>query len=225
MLSVCTKEFLSHPIEDKKHSLIEHLLEVAKKSDELFSQTKFVNRSLAYYSGLLHDIGKINPFYQEIFHETKNRKKVEEKMLEKYVQEHSRFSSRIADIVLQKSGLNYEIIEKLYKASQEGVRIRMIVRGICCLVPGIKGLSENIEVISILDKFLEHPRVYIFENSGQRKVYISSADFMTRNLENRVEVSCPIYDSNLQKEIIDVCRAQDFSPEKLKDILRQRYGG
>ena len=99
---------------------------------------------------------------------------------------------------------NYEIIEKLYKASQEGVRIRMIVRGICCLVPGIKGLSENIEVISILDKFLEHPRVYIFENSGQRKVYISSADFMTRNLENRVEVSCPIYDSNLQKEIIDV---------------------
>jgi len=113
MLSVCTKEFLSHPIEDKKHSLIEHLLEVAKKSDELFSQTKFVNRSLAYYSGLLHDIGKINPFYQEIFHETKNRKKVEEKMLEKYVQEHSRFSSRIADIVLQKSGLNYEIIEKI----------------------------------------------------------------------------------------------------------------
>ncbi len=80
----------------------------------------------------------------------------------------------------------------------------MIVRGICCLIPGVKGLSENIEVISVLDRFLEHPRVYIFQNSGERKVYISSADFMTRNLENRVEVSCPIYDTNLQNEITDV---------------------
>jgi len=113
MLSACTREFLSHPIEDKKHSLIEHLLEVAEKSDELFLQTKFSNFSLAYYSGLLHDIGKINPFYQEIFHETKNRKKVEEKALEKYVQEHSRFSARVTDIVLQKSGLNYDMIEKI----------------------------------------------------------------------------------------------------------------
>ena len=99
---------------------------------------------------------------------------------------------------------NYEIIEKLYQASQAGVKIRMIVRGICCLIPGVKGLSENIKVISVLDRFLEHPRVYIFQNSGERRVYISSADFMTRNLENRVEVSCPIYDINLQNEIADV---------------------
>ena len=80
----------------------------------------------------------------------------------------------------------------------------MIVRGICCLIPGVKGLSENIEVISILDRFLEHPRVFIFQNSGDKKVYISSADFMTRNLKSRVEVSCPIYDPDLQDEIIDV---------------------
>ena len=99
---------------------------------------------------------------------------------------------------------NYQIIEKLYQASQAGVKIRMIVRGICCLIPGVKGLSENIEVISILDRFLEHPRVFIFQNSGDRKVYISSADFMTRNLKSRVEVSCPIYDPDLQDEIIDV---------------------
>ena len=99
---------------------------------------------------------------------------------------------------------NYQIIEKLYQASQAGVKIRMIVRGICCLIPGIKGLSENIEVISILDRFLEHPRVFIFQNSGDKKVYISSADFMTRNLKSRVEVSCPIYDPDLQDEIIDV---------------------
>ena len=99
---------------------------------------------------------------------------------------------------------NYRIIEKLYQASQAGVKIRMIVRGICCLIPGVDGLSENIEVVSILDRFLEHPRVYIFQNSGEKKVFISSADFMTRNLENRVEVSCPVYDTNLQNEIIDV---------------------
>ena len=99
---------------------------------------------------------------------------------------------------------NYQIIEKLYQASQAGVKIRMIVRGICCLIPGVKGLSENIEVISILDRFLEHPRVFIFQNSGDKKVYISSADFMTRNLKSRVEVSCPIYDPDLQDEIIDV---------------------
>ena len=79
----------------------------------------------------------------------------------------------------------------------------MIVRGVCCLVPGVKGLSENIKVISVVDKYLEHPRVYIFKNAGDKKVYISSADWMTRNIENRVEVGCPIYDKDLQKEILD----------------------
>ena len=79
----------------------------------------------------------------------------------------------------------------------------MIVRGVCCLIPGVKGLSENIRVISVIDKFLEHPRVYMFENAGDKKIYISSADLMTRNIDNRVEVSCPIYDKELQKQIID----------------------
>ena len=78
----------------------------------------------------------------------------------------------------------------------------MIVRGICCLVPGIKGMSETIEVISIIDKFLEHTRLYTFCNDNEPKVYISSADWMTRNIENRVEVTCPIYDENIKKELI-----------------------
>lgn len=98
---------------------------------------------------------------------------------------------------------NYEIIDKLYTASQAGVKIEMIVRGICCLIPGIKGLSENIEVISIIDKFLEHPRVYIFGIPGKEKVFISSSDWMSRNLDNRVEVSVPIYDQDVKQEIID----------------------
>ena len=99
---------------------------------------------------------------------------------------------------------NFKMIEKLYEASNAGVPIKMIVRGICCLIPGVKGMSENIEVISVVDKFLEHPRVYHFTNLDKPKIYISSADFMTRNIENRVEVATPIYDLNLQQQIIDV---------------------
>lgn len=95
------------------------------------------------------------------------------------------------------------VIDKLYMASKAGVKIKLIVRGICCLNPGIEGISDNIEAISIVDKFLEHPRVYIFENGGNRKVYISSADLMTRNLDQRVEISCPIYDEDIKQELIE----------------------
>ena len=98
---------------------------------------------------------------------------------------------------------SYKMIDKLYEASRAGVKIQMIVRGICCLVPGIEGMSENIEVISIVDKFLEHPRLFIFGNGGTPKVYISSADWMTRNISFRVEVGCPIYDKSIQQELID----------------------
>jgi len=98
---------------------------------------------------------------------------------------------------------SYNMVDKLYEASNAGVKIQMIVRGICCLIPGIKGMSENIEVISIVDKFLEHSRLYVFGNNDNPKVYISSADWMTRNIENRVEVSCPIYDENIKKELLD----------------------
>ena len=99
---------------------------------------------------------------------------------------------------------SYSMIDKLYEASRAGVKIQMIVRGICCLIPGVKGMSENIEVISIIDKFLEHTRLYVFCNNGDNKVYISSADWMTRNIENRVEVSCPIYQDDIKQELLDV---------------------
>ncbi|NND62916.1 MAG: polyphosphate kinase 1 [Flavobacteriaceae bacterium] len=98
---------------------------------------------------------------------------------------------------------DFKIIDRLYEASRAGVQIQLIVRGICCLIPGVPGMSENIEVISIVDKFLEHPRMFIFENGGDPKYYISSADFMGRNLDNRVEISCPIYDPDIQQELLD----------------------
>ncbi|WP_291865632.1 polyphosphate kinase 1 [Maribacter sp.] len=98
---------------------------------------------------------------------------------------------------------SYKMIDKLYEASNAGVKIQLIIRGICCLIPGVKGMSENIEAISVVDKFLEHARVFVFGNNGDSKVYISSADWMTRNLDNRVEVGCPIYDEEIKKEILD----------------------
>ncbi|WP_452230179.1 MULTISPECIES: polyphosphate kinase 1 [unclassified Lacinutrix] len=98
---------------------------------------------------------------------------------------------------------SYKMIDKLYEASRAGVKIQLIIRGLCCLIPGKKGMSENIEVISIIDKFLEHTRLFVFCNDNDPKVYISSADWMTRNIENRVEVSCPIYDEEIKQELID----------------------
>ncbi len=109
-----------------------------------------------------------------------------------------------SEIILKLNSLtSNRFVNKLYEASNAGVKIKLIIRGICCLIPNLKNLSENIEVISIVDKYLEHPRVYVFENDGDKKVYISSADLMTRNLDNRVEVACPIYQENLKKQILD----------------------
>ena len=96
------------------------------------------------------------------------------------------------------------LINKLYGASNAGVKIRMIIRGMCSLVPGVEGVSENIEIISIIDRFLEHPRVLITHNDGDPQVYISSADWMTRNIDHRIEVAAPIRDERLKQRIIDI---------------------
>ena len=96
-----------------------------------------------------------------------------------------------------------KIIENLYLASSAGVKIRLVVRGVCSLIPGVSDLSENIEAISVVDKYLEHPRVYIFGNGGKEKMFISSADLMKRNLDHRVEVTCPILDKGIKQEIRD----------------------
>ena len=109
-----------------------------------------------------------------------------------------------ASISLKMNSLSdFSMIDRLYEASNAGVKIKLQIRGICSLIPGIPGMSENIEAISIVDNFLEHSRVYIFANGGNPEVFISSADFMTRNLDGSVEVTCPIYDSNIKQELID----------------------
>lgn len=100
------------------------------------------------------------------------------------------------------------IIRLLYECNEAGVRVRIICRGMCSLIPGIQHLSEHIEVISIVDNFLEHARVYVFYNDGKPKYFISSADLMARNLDSRVEVTTPIYDAKIQKRLQDILDIQ-----------------
>jgi len=114
-----------------------------------------------------------------------------------------------------------QLIMKLYQASNAGVKIQMIIRGMCCLVPGVKGYSENIEVISIVDKYLEHARVHIYCNDGKELIYLTSADFMTRNIDTRVEVGFPIYDEDLKKEIRDIINIQLADNTKARVINSQ----
>jgi len=111
-----------------------------------------------------------------------------------------------------------KIIKLLYKASQAGVEIRLIVRGACSLQPQVKGQSENIRVISIVDKYLEHARMMIFCNEGNESIYISSADWMTRNLDRRVEVAVPILDKNIRKTLKEIFTIQWSDNVKARDL-------
>ncbi|WP_339331165.1 polyphosphate kinase 1 [Aeromonas hydrophila] len=101
-----------------------------------------------------------------------------------------------------------DLINRLYAAGQAGVPIQMIIRGMCALRPGVPGLSDNIRVISIIDRFLEHPRVMVFHNKGNPQLYISSADWMSRNIDGRIEVGTPIYDERLKQRILDILELQ-----------------
>ena len=111
-----------------------------------------------------------------------------------------------------------EIIDKLIECSRAGVRVEMIVRGICCLIPGVKGHTENISVISIVGRYLEHSRVYIFGTHDRDNIYISSADFMTRNMERRVEIAAPIYDDSIKTRIRNMFHIMECDTVKARQL-------
>ncbi len=122
--------------------------------------------------------------------------------------EHAKAGKK-AKIVLKMNSLqDEEMVEKLYEASNAGVKIDLIIRGICSLVPGKKGWSENINCISIVDRFLEHARIFVFHNNGEDAIYLSSADWMSRNLRRRIETAFPIYDEKVRAEIQEMLRIQ-----------------
>lgn len=121
-----------------------------------------------------------------------------------------------------------KIIQRLYKASAAGVRVRLVIRGACCLMPGVEEISENIRGISIVDKYLEHARLFIFCNGGKEKVFIGSADWMTRNLNRRVEVVVPILDKQIQavlKKVFSIQWHDNVKARDLQDPLSNRYQG
>jgi polyphosphate kinase len=132
-----------------------------------------------------------------------------------------------AYIILKLNNLvDTDMIKKLYEASSEGVKIKLIIRGICSLVAGVKGLSDNIEAISIVDKYLEHSRVFIFCNKGEEKYFLSSADLMSRNLDHRSEVAVPVYDKKIQQElrtIIDLLWADNTKARILRSEQNNEY--
>jgi polyphosphate kinase len=126
---------------------------------------------------------------------------------------------KLAYITLKMNSLtDEEVIAKLYEANNAGVKIKLIIRGMCSLIPGVSGFSDNIEVFSIIDRFLEHARVWIFANSGAEKVYLTSADLMARNLDHRVEVGFPILDQEVKSEILKIIEIQLKDNSKAREI-------
>jgi len=132
-----------------------------------------------------------------------------------------------AHIILKLNNLvDTQLIKRLYDASRAGVRIQLLIRGVCSLVPGVKGLSENITVTSIVGRFLEHARIFYFLNGDNPVYFISSADWMTRNLDFRIEVSAPITDPELKKELAEILRIQlagNVKARVLDKKLKNKY--
>jgi polyphosphate kinase len=132
---------------------------------------------------------------------------------------HAR-AGRPAHLIAKMNGLvDRRVIEELYAASAAGVRIQLIVRGICCLRPGVPGLSENISVISIIDRYLEHARIFYFENAGSSEYLLASGDWMPRNFDRRVELAFPVLDPDLQEQVREILDLQLADNVKARRIL------
>ncbi|WPV01604.1 polyphosphate kinase 1 [Mucilaginibacter sp. cycad4] len=188
----------------------DHTLFTANKriTDDLVNVFKAINRGLlpkGLKSLIVSPVDSRPAIYRLIDNEIKNAK-----------------AGKQAYMILKMNSLaDEDLINKLYQASNAGVKIKMIIRGMCCLIAGVKGYSENIEVISIVDKYLEHARVHIYCNGGKELIYLTSADFMTRNIDNRVEVGFPIYDEKLQQEVRDIIDIQLEDNTKAREINSQ----
>lgn len=161
---------------------------ITNEVDKVFTFLEFNYKTFTYKHLLVAPVNMRRKLYNLIDNEISNAKK-----------------KLPANIICKINNLvDEEIIGKLYQASNAGVKIQLVVRGTCALIPGIPGQSENIEIYSIVDRFLEHSRIFVFHNNGDELFFISSADWMTRNLDYRVEVAAPVYDESLKKELKNI---------------------
>ena len=181
-------------------SLLTHNREIGKEVKEFFHLIESPFNPPKFKHLIIAPICMRNHFIKLLSAEIKNAKEGKE-----------------AWVIIKLNNLvDEKVVRKLSQASQAGVKIELIVRGICVLIPGIKGFSENISVISIIDTFLEHPRIFVFANGGNPHYFLSSADWMIRNFDHRFEVATPVYDKNLQQELWDILQIQ------LKDNVKAR---
>ena len=172
----------------------------------LFTRDKYMGREVASVFDILADT-RIKREFQHLLVAPDHMRHDLNSMIDREIK--NALKGKPAMIFLKLNSLqDHDIIEKLYEASQEGVEVRLIIRGICCLVPGIKGLSENIKAISIVDRYLEHSRVIIFGNDNNPRIFLSSADWMERNLSRRFEVGFPVYHPELKREIMEMMEIQ-----------------
>jgi len=201
--------------EDTARIYTDHLLLTSEKkiTNEVFKAFNFFNvnyRKDNYYHLVLSPYLLRNKMTLLIDNEIKNAK-----------------AGKKAYIYLKLNNItDFEIINQLYEANQAGVIIRMIVRGMFSLVTGIKDISDNIKAIGIVDRFLEHTRFIIFCNGGNEECYISSADLMTRNIEHRIEVTCPVFDRNIRnelKQIFEIQWSDNVKARKLDPTLSNRF--
>jgi polyphosphate kinase len=161
---------------------------------------------IAYDAGLLFNMLTGYSTVQQMIRLTIAPSGLKRRLLDLIKRETNRAINKYLGRIMAKfnSLTDVDVIKALYKASVAGVKISLCVRGICTLIPGIPGLSENIRVISVIDHYLEHSRVYYFFNGGAEELYLSSADWMPRNLERRVELMFPILDEMLRIELRDI---------------------
>lgn len=184
--------------------------------DALFTSNSAITKEVEHVFDFFEKNYKVHQYKHLILSPLSTRKKFI-KLIENEI-DHARKGKPAEIFIKMNSLVDEEMISQLYKAGRAGVKVRAIVRGICTLVPGVPGMSENIEVISLVDKFLEHSRIFIFKNGGDELYFISSADWMTRNLDYRVETGCPIYDKSIQRELRKIMEIQWSDNTKTRTI-------
>lgn len=182
----------------------------------LFTADKRITEEVAGLFEFYHNNLKPGNYKHLLVSPFTMRRKLEQ-LIQREIEEAQK--DRPARIMLKMNNLvDPDMIEKLYEAGRAGVKIKLLIRGTCSLVPGVKGVSENIEAISIVGRFLEHSRVFIFHNGGDEKYFISSADWMTRNLDHRSEVAVPIYDPESRRELKEILELQFRDNRKARII-------
>ena len=159
-------------------------------------------------------IGNLNGSYQHIIVSPTSLKPKVLSLMDEEIKKGT--NGRI--IMKMNSVTDVDFIQKVSEASNAGVKVDLIVRGICCILPGVKGYTENLRVTSIVGRYLEHPRIFLFGTGADQKIYIGSADMMTRNMEKRVEVACPVYDETIRKQLTHMLKIMLADNVKAREL-------